>query len=52
MVIFTAMKNLAGKKSPIDLVTVKEELESMTMLAPIGGPVELFEIADILPDSD
>jgi len=44
--IFQAFIDLYNKQKPIDLVTVKDHLESSGTLETIGGPVYLFELAD------
>jgi len=44
--IFQAFVELYNRQKPIDLVTVKDHLESTGTLETIGGPVYLFELAD------
>ena len=44
--IFEAMVNLYGRSEPIDIVTVKDELESMNMFEKVGG----LEYLALLPD--
>lgn len=49
--IFQAFIDLYNKQKPIDLVTVKDHLESTGTLDTIGGPVYLFELADSVVSS-
>ena len=44
--IFEAMVNLYSRSEPIDIVTVKDELESMNMFDKVGG----LEYLALLPD--
>ena len=47
--IFTAAKNLFSKKSPVDVITVTDELASSELLEQAGGPVYLTELIDMVP---
>jgi len=49
--IFQGFIDLYNKQRPIDLVTVKDYLESTGTLDTIGGPVYLFELADSVVSS-
>ena len=49
--IFQAMSRLAEKGSPIDLITLQEELELHEQLDTIGGFAYLVEIARITPSA-
>lgn len=44
--IFQAFIELSKKNNPVDLITVKDQLESQGTLDTIGGPVYLLELAD------
>ena len=47
--IFTAVKNLFSKQSPVDIITVTDELISAELLEQAGGPVYLSELIDSVP---
>ncbi len=49
--IFQAFIELYNKQRPIDLVTIKDYLDSTGTLDTIGGPVYLFELADSVVSS-
>jgi replicative DNA helicase len=49
--IFQAMAKLVEKGSPIDLITLQEELEQREQLEAIGGFAYLVEIARITPSA-
>ena len=49
--IFQSFIDLYNKQKPIDLVTVKDYLESTGTLDTIGGPVYLLELADSVVSS-
>ncbi len=49
--IFQSFVELYNKSKPIDLVTVKDHLESTGSLDTMGGPVYLFELADSVVSS-
>ncbi|WP_459187258.1 DnaB-like helicase C-terminal domain-containing protein [Parabacteroides sp. APC149_11_2_Y6] len=44
-IIFKAMRNLASKRAPIDMLTVTEELNSMGELKNIGGAYRISELS-------
>ena len=48
-IIFTAMANLYSKAEPIDLITVKSELESMGKFDQVGGLEYLAELPEKVP---
>lgn len=50
-VIYQAMGILHGDNRPIDLVTVCEQLQRMSALEKVGGPVKISELADAMPSS-
>ena len=47
--IFTAAENLFSKQSPVDVITVTDELASEELLEQAGGPVYLSELVDTVP---
>lgn len=47
--IFTAMMNLYSRAEPIDLITVKAELESMGKFEQVGGYEYLSQLPDKVP---
>ncbi|MEG1494798.1 MAG: replicative DNA helicase [Bacilli bacterium] len=47
--IFSAMKDLAEKKAPVDLTTVTSELKNKNQLSEIGGVEYLSEILSLVP---
>lgn len=47
--IFTAMSNLYRRSEPIDLITVKSELELMGMFEKVGGYEYLTELPEKVP---
>jgi len=47
--IFAAAEKLFDKQSPVDVVTVTDELASSEMLEQAGGPVYLSELVDTVP---
>ena len=47
--IFTVVKNLFSKQSPVDVITVTDELASAELLEQAGGPVYLSELIDSVP---
>ena len=47
--IFTAMTNLYTKGEPIDLITVKSELESMGRFEQVGGYEYLADLPEKVP---
>lgn len=47
--IYEAMMNLNNKGEPVDVITVKDELESMGMLDKVGGLNYLGELPDKVP---
>jgi len=47
--IFEAMVNLYSRSEPIDIVTVKDELESMNMFEKVGGLEYLAMLPDKVP---
>jgi len=47
--IFTAAENLFSKQSPVDIITVTDELASLELLEQAGGPVYLSELIDMVP---
>jgi replicative DNA helicase len=49
--IFTAMKNLANKSQPIDILTVVEELRMMEDLETIGGPYYVTKLTNAVVSS-
>lgn len=49
--IFMAMKGLAGKSQPIDILTVVEELRSMEELDLIGGPYYVTKLTNSVVSS-
>lgn len=51
-VVFGGMLALAAKGEPIDLLTLRAELESSGMLARVGGDEALFALADDVPNTD
>ncbi len=48
-VIFEAMKNLHDKHSPIDVLTLSEQLKGSGKLEDIGGPSYLTELTNFVP---
>jgi replicative DNA helicase len=50
--IFRAMKQLEAKSSPIDVVTLEEELTRMGKLAAVGGLTRLSDLVNIVPTAD
>lgn len=49
--IFTAMSHLDRKQSPVDLLTVSEELREMGKLEEVGGDVALSNLTEFIPSS-
>src|SRR5258708_7170939 len=49
--IFEAMEGLSERSSPIDLVTLKEELERRGDLDEVGGPAYISSLVDGVPRS-
>ena len=47
--IFTALKNLAESKTPVDLTTLTTELTKLNSLNEIGGVTYLTEITTFVP---
>ncbi|MCK5852644.1 replicative DNA helicase [bacterium] len=47
--IFSAAENLFSKQSPVDVITVSDELASEELLEQAGGPVYLSELVDTVP---
>lgn len=47
--IFTAIKNLYDKHSPIDVLTLANELRNTGMLDNVGGPSYLTELTNFVP---
>jgi len=47
--IFSAAENLFSKQSPVDVITVTDELASEELLEQAGGPVYLSELVDTVP---
>ena len=47
--IFSAAENLFSKQSPVDIITVTDELASAELLEQAGGPVYLSELVDTVP---
>ncbi|HET7827852.1 MAG TPA: DnaB-like helicase N-terminal domain-containing protein, partial [Candidatus Saccharimonadales bacterium] len=47
--IFTAMKKLHDKRSPIDILTLSEQLKSAEQLELIGGASFLTELTNTVP---
>jgi len=47
--IFAAAENLFSKQSPVDVITVTDELASVDLLEQAGGPVYLTELIDMVP---
>jgi len=47
--IFAAAENLFSKQSPVDVITVTDELSSVELLEQSGGPVYLSELIDSVP---
>jgi len=50
-IIFQAMVNLDGKREPIDVVTLKEELKKMKKLEQVGDVEYLLELMDSISTS-
>ena len=48
-IIYSAMLNLYNRSEPIDLITVKSELESMGKIDQVGGIEYLAELPDKVP---
>ena len=48
-IIYSAMLNLYNRAEPIDLITVKSELESMGSFDKVGGFEYLAELPDKVP---
>mgnify|MGYP000858458942 FL=1 len=48
-IIYTAMLNLYNRAEPIDLITVKSELESMGKFEQVGGFEYLAELPEKVP---
>ena len=48
-IIFESMLNLYGRSEPIDIITVKSELESMGKFDQVGGLEYLAELPDKVP---
>ena len=49
--IYEAMQNLYSKAEPIDLITLKNELESMSKLEQVGGLEYLANLPEKAPTS-
>jgi len=47
--IFAAMKTLHDKRSPIDILTLSEQLKSVEQLDAVGGPGYLTELTNFVP---
>ncbi|RLD12426.1 MAG: replicative DNA helicase [Chlamydiae bacterium] len=47
--IFSAAENLYSKQSPVDVITITDELTSAELLEQAGGPVYLSELVDTVP---
>ena len=47
--IFSAAENLFEKQSPVDVITITDELASLELLEQAGGPVYLSELVDTVP---
>ena len=47
--IFSSAENLFSKQSPVDVITVTDELASEELLEQAGGPVYLSELVDTVP---
>ncbi|WP_165021537.1 replicative DNA helicase [Dysgonomonas sp. ZJ279] len=50
-IIFKAIFNLSGKRKPIDILTVVEELKAMGELEFIGGPLYIAELTEKVASS-
>ncbi len=48
--IWTAIGELAARSAPIDLVTVRDEIDRMGAIDRVGGPAYLASLVDGIPD--
>jgi replicative DNA helicase len=48
--IWTAVGELAARSAPIDLVTVRDEIDRMGAIDRVGGPAYLASLVDGIPD--
>lgn len=49
--IYTAIKDLAARNEPIDLITLNDELQAQKMLDQVGGVSYISGLTDVVPTS-
>jgi replicative DNA helicase len=50
--LWTAITNLMERKSPLDIVTIGNELKALDALNDIGGPAYVMQLINTAPDSN
>src|SRR5436853_264538 len=48
-IIFSAMRALHDKRSPLDILTLSEQLKTINQLEPVGGASYLTELTNLVP---